>query len=99
MSPVQVCRTYSERFILWRDSEKRSSCRDGSISSASAANTSVFCRLLNYAFSFDTVRPPLWLVVRVPGYRYRGPGFDSALPYFLKCSGSGKWFTQPREKN
>jgi hypothetical protein len=30
------------------------------------------------------------LLVRVPGYRSRGPGFDSpALPDFLRSSGSG----------
>ena len=32
------------------------------------------------------------LVVRVSGYRYRGPGFD-----FLSSSGSGTGSTQPRE--
>jgi hypothetical protein len=51
-----------------------------------------------------TERPPLvgevrdrlcGLVVRVPGYRSRGP----ALPDFLRSSGSGTEFTQPREDN
>jgi len=37
------------------------------------------------------------LVVRVSGYRYRGPGFDPALPDFLSSSGSGTGSTQPRE--
>ena len=38
------------------------------------------------------------LVVRVSGYRYRGPGFDHpALPDFLSSSGSGTGSTQPRE--
>jgi hypothetical protein len=38
------------------------------------------------------------LVVRVPGYRSRGPGFDSpALPDFLSSGGSGTGLTQPRE--
>jgi hypothetical protein len=38
------------------------------------------------------------LVVRVPGYRSRGPRFDSrALP--KKISGSGTGSTQPREYN
>jgi hypothetical protein len=36
------------------------------------------------------------LVVRVPGYRSRGPGSINGLPNFLKSSGSG---TQPREYN
>ena len=36
------------------------------------------------------------LVVRVSGYRYRGPGFDPpALPDFLSSSGSGTGSTQP----
>ena len=40
------------------------------------------------------------LVVRVSGYRYRGPGFDPpALPDFLSSSGSGTGSTQPREVN
>jgi hypothetical protein len=40
------------------------------------------------------------LVVRVPGYRSRGPGFDfPALPDFLRSSGSGTGFTQPHEDN
>ena len=38
------------------------------------------------------------LVVRVSGYRYRGPGFDHpALPDFLSSSGSGTGSTHPRE--
>jgi len=38
------------------------------------------------------------LVVRVCGYRYRGPEFDPlALPDFLSSSGSGTGSTQPRE--
>jgi hypothetical protein len=40
------------------------------------------------------------LVVRVPGYRSRGPGFNSpVLPDFLRSSGSGTGSTQPREDN
>jgi hypothetical protein len=40
------------------------------------------------------------LVVRVPGYRSRGPGFDSrGLPDFLRSSGYGTGSTQPREDN
>jgi hypothetical protein len=38
------------------------------------------------------------LVVRVPGYRSRGPGFDSRAPK-KKSSGSGTGSTQPREYN
>jgi hypothetical protein len=38
------------------------------------------------------------LVVRVSGFRYRGPGFVfPALPDFLSSSGSGTGSTQPRE--
>jgi hypothetical protein len=38
------------------------------------------------------------LVVRVPGYRSRDPGFDSrVLPDFLRNSVSGTGSTQPRE--
>jgi hypothetical protein len=36
------------------------------------------------------------LVIRVPGYRSRGPGFP-ALPDFLRSSGSETGPTQPRE--
>jgi hypothetical protein len=40
------------------------------------------------------------LVVSVPGYRSRGPGFDSpALPDFLRSGESGTGSTQPREDN
>jgi hypothetical protein len=40
------------------------------------------------------------LVVRVSGYRFRGPGFDSAaVPDFLRSKGSATGSTQPREDN
>jgi hypothetical protein len=38
-------------------------------------------------------------VVRVPGYRSRGPVRFPALPDFLRSSGSGTGPTQPREYN
>jgi hypothetical protein len=38
------------------------------------------------------------LIVRLPGYRSRGPGFDS-LPDFLENSGSGMGSTQPHENS
>jgi hypothetical protein len=39
------------------------------------------------------------LVVRVPGYRSGGPGFDSRALQEIKSSGSGTGSTQPREYN
>jgi hypothetical protein len=40
------------------------------------------------------------LVVRVPGYRSRGPGFDSrVLTDFLRTSGFETGSTQPQEYN
>jgi hypothetical protein len=41
------------------------------------------------------------LVVRVPGYRSRGPGFDSQRYQIdiLRSCGSGTLSTQPRECN
>jgi hypothetical protein len=39
------------------------------------------------------------LVVRVPGYRSGGPGFDSRALQGKKSSGSGTGSTQPREYN
>jgi hypothetical protein len=40
------------------------------------------------------------LVVRVPGYRFRGPGsISGATRFFLRSSGSGTGSTQPREDN
>jgi hypothetical protein len=44
--------------------------------------------------------PNSGIVVRVPGHRSRGPGFDfRALPDFLRSSGSGNSSTQPRKYN
>jgi hypothetical protein len=39
------------------------------------------------------------LVVRVPGYRFRGPGFNFRTLQGKKSSGSGTGSTQPREYN
>jgi hypothetical protein len=40
------------------------------------------------------------LMVRVPGYRSRGPGsISGATRFFLRSSGSGMGSTQPREDN
>jgi hypothetical protein len=40
------------------------------------------------------------LVVKVPGYRYRGPAsIPGAARFFLRSSGSGTGSTQPREDN
>jgi hypothetical protein len=39
------------------------------------------------------------LVVRVPGYRSRGPSLIQALSDFLRSSGSGTRYTQPHEYN
>jgi hypothetical protein len=41
---------------------------------------------------------PCGLEVRVPGYRFRGPGtIPSATRLFLRSSGSGTGSTQPRD--
>jgi hypothetical protein len=40
------------------------------------------------------------LVVRVSGYRFRGPGsIPGATRFFLRSSGSGTGSTQPRDDN
>jgi hypothetical protein len=40
------------------------------------------------------------LVVRVSGYRFRGPGsIPGATRFLLRSSGSGMGFTQPRDDN
>jgi hypothetical protein len=40
------------------------------------------------------------LVIKVSGYRYRGPGsIPGATRFFLRSSGSGTGSTQPRDDN
>jgi hypothetical protein len=40
------------------------------------------------------------LVVKVPGYRFRGPGLiPSSTRFFLRSSGSGTGSTPPRDDN
>jgi hypothetical protein len=40
------------------------------------------------------------LVVKLPGYRFRGPGsIPGATRFFLRSSGSGTGSTQPRDDN
>jgi hypothetical protein len=51
-------------------------------------------KVLQFQLSVNSVDRLCGLVVRVPGYRSRGPG---ALPDFLRSSGSGTGSTQPRE--
>jgi hypothetical protein len=57
--------------------------------------------ILHYKFLYSDIRKDRLcdLVVRVPGYRSRRPGFDSpALPDFLRSSASGTGSTLPREE-
>ena len=55
-------------------------------------NPSEKSRLTKYTTSLKM------LTIRVSGYRYRGPGFDSRhCQIFLSSSGSGTGSTQPRE--
>jgi hypothetical protein len=56
--------------------------------------TAVHATMQNYNFSC------CGLVLRVPGYRSRDPGFEfPELPDFLRSSGSGTGYTRPRQDN
>jgi hypothetical protein len=62
-------------------------------------------KYINLLYKLSYICPLLFdrlsgLVVRVPGYRSSGLGFDSpVLLDFLRSSGSGTGYTQPRENN
>jgi hypothetical protein len=58
------------------------------------------CNPILFPICMSTVRPPLWSIgqsswLQIQRSQVRFP----ALPYFLKSSGSGTRFTQPREDN
>jgi hypothetical protein len=65
------------------------------------SNISIFSRSADFSGIVIFSRVPhkdrfCNLVVRVPGYRSRGPGSILGLLDFLKSSGSGMLATQPR---
>jgi hypothetical protein len=54
----------------------------------------------NFVLRKNNIDHPCGLVVRVPGYRSRGHGFQFlTLSDILRSSGSGTGSTQPREDN
>jgi hypothetical protein len=88
---IYICYVEESRPPLWSSGQ-----------SSWLQNRDVMCFLwgTNWIYVCYVVDRLCGLVVRVSGYRSRGPGFDSpSLPVFLRSSVSGTGSTQPRECN